>query len=189
MTRLWPVGSAVPFGVLLLLVAASAQAQSVDARLADLRLAAAVRLALVQNGATRGLDVDVTAQDGAVRLAGADAVNAEARRVARGVAGVRSVDGRVAAPGTAAASRPAADPARPEPPRADVPRAEPPRAETPRAAPPRPEPTGPSAHTVAWGDTLSSLARRYDTTVEVLRRLNGLGPTDGIELGRRLRVR
>jgi hypothetical protein len=192
-------------GLALLLAAASAQAQSVDARLADLRLATAVRLALVADAATRGLDVDVTSDGGAVRLAGAGAVNTQAERVARGVPGVRSVNGQ----GAGVASAPGSTAPRPEPvptgpvrsAPAEARPAETSGAEAPRAAgwgrpsgaepapAPRAEPAGPAVHTVARGDTLFSLARRYGLTVEALRRLNGLGPTDGIEIGRRLRLR
>ncbi len=179
----------------LLVLTAPAAAQTLDARLADLRLATAVRLALVRDAATRALDVDVTAQDGAVRLAGADAVNGQAERVARAVPGVRSVNG--------SSTRASVEPVRPDAPPAETPPAEPTLAEPTRAdAPPagsawgtRPrtdapsEPAGPASVTVARGDTLFSLARRHGTTVEALRRLNGLGPTDGIAVGRTLRLR
>ncbi|HEX8385682.1 MAG TPA: LysM peptidoglycan-binding domain-containing protein, partial [Rubricoccaceae bacterium] len=168
--------------------AAPSRAQSVDARLADLRLATAVRLALVADASTRALDVDVTAEGGAVRLAGADTGAAE--RVARGVAGVRSVNGRGALGAALPPDGPLpAERVRTGPPRVEAPSAGAPRAEAPRAEAPRAEPAGPATHTVARGETLFSLARRYGTTVEALRRLNGLGPTGGIEVGRRLRLR
>ena len=180
--------------VLTVAAATPAAAQTLDARLADLRLATAVRLALVRDAATRALDVDVTARDGAVRLGGAGAGNGQAERVARAVAGVRSVDG---AGGVASApvERVLPDGSRPEPSRAETPAAERTRAEPPPASAWRArteaasEPAGPASVTVARGDTLFSLARRHGTTVEALRRLNGLGPTDGIAVGRTLRVR
>ncbi len=184
--------------LLVLLAAPAARAQSVEARLADLRLATAVRLALVQDAETRALDVDVTAENGTVRLTG-DGLSAAAR-VARGVSGVRSVSGQGDA---APAEAPRAEPARAEAPvtaprteapvsapASDAPTAAPrgawgaaPRADTPREAP------AAVTHVVGRGETLFSLARRYDTTVEALRRLNGLSATAAIEIGQRLRVR
>ena len=41
-------------------------------------------------------------------------------------------------------------------------------------------------HTVTWGDTLFSLARRYDTTVDAIRRANGLADPAQIDAGQRL---
>jgi len=60
----------------------------------------------------------------------------------------------------------------------------------PRVAPPADAPADrqPLTHTVRVGDTLYSIARRYSTTVEDLQRLNGLGESTAITLGRRLRV-
>ena len=176
--------------VLAALLGGPARAQTM--RLGDLRLATAVRLALVRDAATRGLDVEVTAQDGAVRLAGA--ATADAERVARGVAGVRSVNGRGATPDATPGATP--DATRIATPRPDTParpEASPwsavPRAETRPAA--RPEtPAEPAAtHTVARGETLFAVARRYATTVDALRRLNRLGPAEAIAVGQRLRVR
>ena len=179
--------------LLALLVPAAARAQSVEARLADLRLATAVRLALVQDASTRALDVDVTAENGAVRLVG-DGLSA-ASRVARGVSGVRSVNGQGDA---MPAETPQAATPRLDAPRAETPPVSAPASDAPAAAPrgawgaaPRAE--APAAevltHVVGRGDTLFSLARRYDTTVEALRRLNGLSATAGIDVGQRLRVR
>ena len=179
--------------------AGTAQAQSVEQRLGDLRLATAVRLALVADPATRALDVEVTAEGGAVRLSGRGA--SDAARVAQGVHGVRSVDGVArgpvgAAPADAPGTRPAATSEPPSAPPAvrlpAAPRADAPRVDAPRADAPRVEASAEAApilHTVSRGDTLFSLARRYATTVEALRQFNGLGPRDGIEIGRRLRVR
>ena len=196
--------------LVLALVARDASAQSVDARLADLRLATSVRLALVRDAATRALDVEVTAQGGDVRLSPSPPA---AVRVAQGVSGVRSVNGPGGAPerppvadvlpaaepvrSAPRTETPAAEAPRADPPRASAwgsaPRAETPRAETPRAETPQPEApaeaAGPAVHVVGRGDTLFSLARRYGTTVEVLRRLNGLTGSAGIEIGQRLRLR
>ncbi len=185
--------------------ASSAHAQSVDARLADLRLATSVRLALVRDAATRALDVEVTAQGGDVRLSPSPA---SALRVAQGVSGVRSVNGSGGAPERppVADVPPAAEPVRPAS-RVETPVAETPRGETPRTDPPRAsawgsapraeapptdapaEASGPAVHVVGRGDTLFSLARRYGVTVETLRRLNGLTGSAGIEIGQRLRLR
>ena len=157
-------------------LAAPASAQRVTNRLDDLRLATAVRLALVEDARTRSLDVTVTARDGGVEVSGE--VPAADRplvaEVARAVSGVRVVGGL-----GAAGDRTAPTPIRPR------------AAEAPVAASERvPErsASGPLYHTVERGDTLFSLARRYDTTVEVIQALNGRA-SDGIRVGQRLRVR
>jgi LysM repeat protein len=46
----------------------------------------------------------------------------------------------------------------------------------------------PRVHRVRRGETLSAIARRYDTTVRTLQRLNGLGRRTAIRAGARLRV-
>ena len=157
---------------LALLVAAPAGAQVAE-RLDDLRLATAVRLALVGDTRTRPLDVDVVAQDGVVQVEGAvpEADRPAVDAVAREVPGVRAVrrpgepldapGGRVTIPPRPAASAPA-----------------------PEAAPVG----GVEHHVVERGDTLFSLARRYRTTVDEILRLNGLR-SPSIEVGQRLRVR
>lgn len=191
--------------LLVLVLTSAAHAQTVDARLADPRLATSVRLALVRDAATRALDVEVTAQGGDVRLSPAPA---SALRVAQGVSGVRSVNGSGGAPerppvadaspaaepvrSTARVETPVAETSRGETPRTDPPRASAwgsaPRAETPQTETPA-EASGPAVHVVGRGDTLFSLARRYGVTVETLRRLNGLTGSTGIEIGQRLRLR
>lgn len=168
---------ALALAVLLLAPAASAQ---VAARLADLRLETAVRLALVEDARTRALDVAVAARDGGVEVRG-DVPSALAplvAEVARGVRGVRVVGG------SAVPDRPAPSTDRAAPPLRVQPAAERP------AAPVRPASTGdgPVYHTVERGDTLFSLARRYDTTVQTILDLNGQRSTD-IQIGQRLRVR
>ena len=50
---------------------------------------------------------------------------------------------------------------------------------------PEPEPTPTSTHTVVAGDTLYSIARRYNTTVSELRRLNNLS-SDILSIGQNL---
>ncbi|MEM0961771.1 MAG: LysM peptidoglycan-binding domain-containing protein [Bacteroidota bacterium] len=150
-------------GLLIVLVALSAVPASaqVSARLADLRLATAVRLALVADARTRPLDVSVTARGGAVTVDGApSAERSVVQSVAREVAGVRSVNG-------------AGD-------RSSGPVVTIPQRESP--------PAGRQYHTVERGDTLFSLARRYGTTVAAIIDLNGMR-SSAIQIGQRLRVR
>ena len=148
--------------------------------LADLRLATAVRLALLDDVRTRALDVQVTARRGAVSLEGSlpptDLVTV--REVARRVAGVTAVDGQGAG-ASGGTERPASG-----------------RMPDPRPAPsPRPTTGEPSVgdaravyHVVAQGETLFSLARRYETTVGEVQRLNGMADAS-IRVGQRLRMR
>jgi LysM repeat protein len=49
-------------------------------------------------------------------------------------------------------------------------------------------PAGQSQYTVQWGDTLFSLARRFNTTVEALVALNGLADASNIRVGQVLRI-
>ena len=159
-------------------LAPSASAQ-VEARLADLRLATAVRLALVDDVRTRAFDLEVAARDGGVEVRGdvPPALRPTVGEVARAVRGVRVVGGEAASGGAGDV------PARPllvQP----APSADPPRPATPEAS----RPDGPAVHTVEAGDTLFSLARRYGTTVAALLELNGMAAPD-IRVGQRLRVR
>ena len=164
----------------LALGAPLAAAQSVPERLADLRLATAVRLALVEDPLTRPADVLVTAERGRVVLSGDPGQIPDVRRVAevaRDVPGVRALSGLGA---DRLGDRPAVQPTQIQ---------APPRSTPPAAAPtPPPASSGPLTHVVERGDTLFGLARRYETTVEAIERLNGL--TDrNIRIGQRLRVR
>ena len=170
-----PLLGAGPLLAAVLALAPVAQAQRVADRLDDLRLATSVRLALVEDARTRAVDVDVTARDGGVELSGdvPAASRATVAEVARAVPGVRVLGGL-----GAVTDRAAPTPVRPR-------ASEPPR--PPRAAPPAPD-AGPLYHTVERGDTLFSLARRYGTSVEAIRALNG-SASDGIRVGQRLRVR
>ncbi|MBC14135.1 MAG: hypothetical protein CMM85_14325 [Rhodothermaceae bacterium] len=157
--------------VVLLAPAASAQ---VSARLADLRLATAVRLALVDDVRTRALDVSVVARNGAVQVSGEvapllDPIAADVARAVPGVRSLRGLGGETAGPAV--------------------------RIETPQSAPEAARPasdraasSGPLYHTVERGDTLFGLARRYDTTVDAILTLNDRESTT-IRLGQRLRVR
>ena len=74
-------------------------------------------------------------------------------------------------------------------PLADAPAPEAPELQTPTAEePPPPGPaTGAAVHVVEPGETLFRIALRYDTSVEELRRLNGI-EGDRIEVGQRLAV-
>jgi len=51
-----------------------------------------------------------------------------------------------------------------------------------------PPPTGVAEYTVEWGDTLSSIAYRFDTTVEAIMALNGLSNAGYIRIGQVLKV-
>lgn len=165
----------------LALLAASAHAQDETARhLADLRLATAVRVALATDARTRALDVDVSAAEGVVTLVGLDSIRQRlAADVARGVPGVVVVAGDLPG-GAPTSSVPVAAPV-----------AEPVTIGREPPAPQRPalrESGDVAYHTVATGETLFSLARRYGTTVEAVMRLNGM--EDGqIQVGQRLRMR
>ena len=85
------------------------------------------------------------------------------------------------------APQPEPPPRSPTPPRSPAPLAEPapPPADEPGA--PATPPSGPSVHVVEAGETLFRIALRYDTTVDELRRANGI-VGDQIEVGQRLRV-
>ncbi|MEM1115918.1 MAG: LysM peptidoglycan-binding domain-containing protein [Bacteroidota bacterium] len=78
---------------------------------------------------------------------------------------------------------PASDPVAIPPPEADPPAVPPAPAPGPEAAPA----SGTATHTVAAGETLFRIALRYDTTVEELRRINGI-EGDRIAVGQRLRL-
>ena len=152
---------------------APASAQVAE-RLDDLRLATAVRLALVDDVRTRALDVSVVARGGGVEVQGrvgrGDQVTVA--EVARAVPGVRVVGGSAAS--DARAPREPAGPVVRVPPRP--------------SDPVRPAEGGPLYHTVERGDTLFGLARRYDTSVDAIQALNGR-QSSGIQVGQRLRVR
>jgi LysM repeat protein len=59
---------------------------------------------------------------------------------------------------------------------------------TPITVLPTSPPSGTFEHTVQWGDTLFSLARRYNTTVEALAALNGIQNPSAIEVGQVLQI-
>jgi LysM repeat protein len=164
---------------LALLASLPATAQTVVEQLRDLRLEAAVALALVADADTRPLDVAVTARAGRISLAGEVpfAVRSRVVSVARAVTGVALVEGLGATAGELPERAPVVVQPAPE-------RPAPSRPTSPRAA----ETGGPVYHTVQAGDTLFGLARRYETTPEAIQRLNNTTSTT-VQLGRRLRVR
>jgi len=61
---------------------------------------------------------------------------------------------------------------------------------TPKKTVPKKTEAKPKAkyHTVTKGETLSSIARKYGTTVEKISKLNGLGKSTKINIGKKLRV-
>ena len=167
----------------VLVLAATPAGAQVAERLDDLRLATAVRIALVEDARTRPLDVVVTARGGAVRVEGPGSEAATVAEVARRVVGVRSVNGPVS-------DGPAAPPV-------VIGRPAPPAVTSPAPAPPgtdgggvedRPDRGGVLLHTVRRGDTLFSLARRYGTTVDEVLRLNEMA-SPSLRVGQRLRLR
>lgn len=159
------------------LVALAGPARAQADRLADLRLATAVRLALVDDVRTRALDIGVAARGGTVTLSGsvpaADRVTV--LEVARRVRGVASVDGLG---GSSSGPSPAPS----------VPPSERPSSQPPDRVPASVAGAGTVYHVVARGETLFSLARRYETTVGEVQRLNGM-PDASIRVGQRLRMR
>jgi hypothetical protein len=167
---------ALLIGLAGLIANSMASAQSVPERLDDLRLATAVRLALVADPMTRPLDVGVVARRGAIELTSEEGGRArDVLRVAQAVPGVRSVSGLGIEPDapagpTVAISDPPALP-------------EPVQTERPSVAA-----DAPVYHTIQRGETLFALARRYETTVEAILDLNNREST-AIRIGERLRVR
>jgi len=151
-------------------------AQSVPERLGDLRLATAVRLALVADPMTRPLDVGVVARRGAIELTSEEGGRArDVARVARAVSGVRSVSGLgIGLDAPASPTVTISDP--------------PAREEPVQTEQPTPEADGPVYHTIQRGETLFGLARRYETTVDAILALNNRQST-AIRIGERLRVR
>ena len=157
--------------------------RSVAEALADLRLATAVRLALVDDPRTRRFDIDVEARDGVVTVGGLDdpPYQIAAAETVRGVPGVRVVEGLgpfgrddIALDGLPGEGPQFDDEGNPLPDR-PAPRA----VEIPEA---------PRVHVVRRGDTLYGIARRYGTTLDALVDLNRLRSTN-IRVGQRIRLR
>jgi hypothetical protein len=195
--------------VLLVLLgpAPAVAAQGLPESLDDLRTATAVRLALAADPFTSVAEASVHARAGAVVIeASWPSTGAETRAaaLAAAVPGVVSVamgaepPQRVGSLGAGVAlepDEPATEGLPAEPERAPEPAVERLPVQSPAEAPvPEPEPARanePEAvmHVVRLGETLYSIARRYDTSVAAIQRLNAMGSSTTLALGQRLRVR
>lgn len=126
----------------------------------DLRLETAVRLAMVGDPRTRPLNPEVDAEAGIVTVT-LGALSEAVGAAARDVA--ERVDGVRRVTGL-------------------------PEASARQRIPARSAASATVTHTVRRGETLSSLARRYGTTISAIQRLNELRGTV-IRVGQRLRIR
>ena len=164
----------------LFLAAVPAEAQrSLSQKMDDLRHATAVRVALVEDSELRPYGLTARAERGVVTLNGVVptiGLRTRAESLARQVEGVRSVvndlelEGRSAIPASVPAPRP-----RP--------------VETAATPPPAaPAETGAEYYRVKSGDTLYSIARSHDISVQQLQRINNLRSTT-LNVGQRLKVR
>jgi LysM repeat protein len=167
-----PAGAATDAGQASIQRGASVgDGRPVAQRVADASLAAQITQALARERTLRVFDFDPVVASGRAVLYGDVNTRAQwqqARRVAASVDGVDDVVMEVTVGGEAVAT-------------ADADGAD---AEAEGEAPA--DPPG-QYHTVEAGDTLWSIARRHDTSVSRLRRLNDLG--DDIRPGQRIRVR
>lgn len=180
---------------LLFVVTAPVEAQrSLAEKIGDLRHSAAVRTVLVEDAQTGPYDIRVRTENGVVTLTGTVptlGVRNQAADLAADVVGTQTVrneislDGQAETPVTVTQASTVA----PEP----VVREVVPSENVPPAPPS--EETAPSAdsepvyHRVERGETLFSLARRYETTVDAIQRLSRLGDSTNIAVGQRLRVK
>lgn len=176
--------------------------RSVEQRLRDASLAAHVRIALVEERRLRAYEIETEAENGVVRLRG-HLPSTEAAELAEQIAGVvrgvREVENLTEVPASevvdARADRRAEDLAQSDLPAQDE-STEPVRSEpaapaqAEATAPVRAEPSAPAQeqYTVRSGDSLWEIARRHDTTVEAIKRLNNLSG-DRVKPGQQLRVR
>lgn len=172
----------------LLALAPAAHAQALAERLNQARTAAQVTRALAEDEALRSVRIDASAvQGGAIRLSGRAHTAAQRDRataVARSVSGVTSVTNEIE---LVDAPRPAP---MPPPLRAATPTPTAPAPTTAPDPPPQPEAQAaePVHHRVQSGDNLGSIARRYNTSVAELQRLNNISGTN-IRIGQQIRVR
>ncbi len=179
----------ITFLPLVLLSVSPALAQSpLAARLADLRQATSVRLALTENAEMRAYNVSVEAAEGIVVLSGlVPTLGTRDRVVAfvNGLPNVRVVRSTLRLEGQP--DQPLSDPAmstriEEETVVDDV------RVEEPVLRSTDAEQTGLQYHTVQRGDTLYGIARRYETSVSAISDLNNLSSTT-VRIGQRLRVK
>ncbi len=162
---------------------------AVARKIRDASLAARVQLALAGTRGLRAHAFDPQAADGHVILRGHVATWAQRERaaaVAAGVSGVTSVANELtsteqrpaalaeAAGGSGNVSNAAPDGAEDRPPE--------------REALPGGGAEGPAYHTVARGESLWTISRRYDVRVDRIKALNGL-TSDAISAGQQLRIR
>ncbi len=178
------------FGTVLLalLSCGSAQAQpTLSDRIDDLRLETTVQLALAESAETRLYEVDVQSAGGVIVLSGlVPTLGARDRVVAlvSGLPGVRTVRSTLRLEGQPA--EPLEDP---------VVRPVETRVERNEVGNDQSQPAerelnnvDPTFYTVRAGDTLYSIARRHETTVDAISDLNNLQSTT-VRVGQRLRVR
>lgn len=162
---------------------------SVEERVEDAMLETRVLLALAQDEHVRDYSFDVQARSGTVYVRGDVASHFHAERVeavAQEVDGVSAVVNEIvseeAPPSPAAADTQQTD--------EEFLAGENTSTQEAPAEEPAEEASEPAQtfHTVRSGESLWTIARRYDTSVDALRRLNNM-QSDGLRPGQRLRVR
>lgn len=155
--------------------------RSVAQRLEDATTATRVRMRLVEDAELRRFDFETASASGRVVLRGEVQTPAQRERaaeLARGVEGVRAVVNEITSV-VAPAPPPAASSTAPAPSPATKPAA---------PAPAASGAAGASYHTVRSGESLWTIARQYDTSVERIQQLNSLRG-GALKPGQRLRVR
>ncbi|HET6567740.1 MAG TPA: LysM peptidoglycan-binding domain-containing protein [Rhodothermales bacterium] len=162
--------------------------RSVAQRLQDVSIAANIQLKLAD---LTGIDIskiDLQVDNGRVTLQGdvpSVDVRTRAERVAKEVDGVRQLVNQLNAPHA---------PAQPSPPPSTTPEVEQPTPQqaspAQQPAKPKPEPEKPAAtyYTVRSGDNLWTIARRNNTTVDQLKKLNDMSGSK-LRPGQKLRVK
>ncbi|NNF58930.1 MAG: BON domain-containing protein [Rhodothermaceae bacterium] len=183
--------------LVLLFLPASAQAQrSLAEKIEDLRHSAAVRTVLLEDAQTGPYNLRVRTEDGVVILSGTVptlGIRNHAATLAEAVPGVQIVrneinlDGQADVPVTVTQPVAAPEPAEDEERASEAVEALP--NPIPAQSAPVDDSEEPVYHRVERGETLFSLARRYETTVGEIQRLNRLGSSTTIEIGQRLRVK
>lgn len=160
---------------------------SVSQRIDDLRLGTSVRLALLENGETRALDVRVQAADEIIVLSGLVPTLGDRSLVENAVSGLRNVrsvrnDLRLEGqPDTLIV-----DPVEPD--NVEVEESPNTPLEVIDEVPHPEESSEPVYHRVVRGDTLYGIARQYDTSLATIQGLNNMTSTT-IRIGQRIRVR